>query len=92
MHFLLICSSKYLICEEGVFVVGTRDVSFTGDRERAKKRKGPIPALTRSAGKISSAVAKSVTVTCLTEATKWSLASEEGGPPSSWAWGLGRAE
>lgn len=91
MHFLLICSSKYLICEEGVFVVGTRDISFIGDRERAKKRKGPIPALTRSAGKISSAVAK-VTVTCLTEATKWSLVSEEGGPPSSWAWGLGRAE
>lgn len=59
MHFLLICSSKYLICEEGVVVVGTRDISFIGDRERAKKRKGPIPALTRSAGKISSAVAKS---------------------------------
>lgn len=42
-----------------MFVVGTRDISFIGDRERAKKRKGPIPALTRSAGKISSAVAKS---------------------------------
>lgn len=74
-----------------MFVVGTRDISFIGDRERAKKRKGPIPALTRSAGKISSAVAKSHS-DMPHGGHQWSLVSEEGGPPSSWAWGLGRAE